>query len=711
MDIEIKNCNNITMAKVAIVPSKLNIKFAPNGTGKSTISKAIQYAVTDDEKALADLLPFKFRSENVDDIQPDVLGIENIKSVLCFNEEYVNKFTFKPEELVSNSFDIFIRTDAYQEKERDIETFTSLVKQQFANNTELEALLSNLNELSRAFKVTASGGLAKTSTGAKALSNSNKIDHIPAGLQSYQPFIQSSNCVNWIDWQSKGHKEFSDLSDSCPFCTSDATSKKDQIANVSKEYDKNLIKNLVSVIDVINKLGEYFSDAASENLDVIKSLKNGLEKEHETFIVTVKSQIDDLMAKLEKLKGLTGFDFNEGENVGHKLLGYKIDLQFFDTLNSIKTNETIAVINQSIDDLIKQAGPLQGKINQQRTEIQRLIKKHQTDINDFLTFAGYRYQVAIVGEGEQAQLKLRHIDNSTHLSGGSQHLSFGERNAFSIVLFMYECLAKKPDLVILDDPISSFDKNKKYAILEILFRRDASDCLKSKTVLMLTHNVEPIIDTLRSVRGQFSNQVFASYLLLRGGEITEQPIAYEDIKTFVQICGNVFSSENDPIIKLIYLRRRYEVLGELDNGYEVLSNLFKKRTEPEDFRIPRNEEGLNTPLSTIDLSAGISDIQHFISELPVDYPSLVALFSNDEKIKELYLQSNNGYEKLQLIRILLNIEEVENSVIRKFINETYHIENEFIFQLDPTRFDLIPEYVVDECDKILEEFSEGSSNG
>jgi len=354
---------------------------------------------------------------------------------------------------------------------------------------------------------------------------------------------------------------------------------------------------------------------------------------------------------------------------------------------------------------------LQGKINLQRKEMKELVEKHQTDINDFLTFAGYRYQVAIVGEGEQAQLKLRHIDNSTHLSGGSQHLSFGERNAFSIVLFMYECLAKKPDLVILDDPISSFDKNKKYAILEMLFRRDASDCLKSKTVLMLTHDVEPIIDTLRSVRGQFSNQVFASYLLLRGGEITEQPIAYEDIITFVQICGNVFSSENDPIIKLIYLRRRYEVLGELDNGYEVLSNLFKKRTEPEDFRIPRNGEGLNTPLSTIDLSAGISDIQHFISELPVDYPSLVALFSNDEKIKELYLQSNNGYEKLQLIRILLNIEEVENSVIRKFINETYHIENEFIFQLDPTRFDLIPEYVVDECDKILEEFSEGSSNG
>lgn len=710
MDIEIKNCNNITMAKVAIAPSKLNIKFAPNGTGKSTISKAIQYSITGDETALSELLPFKFRNENLSNTQPEVLGIESIENVLCFTEDYVNKFTFKPEELVSNSFDIFIRTDAYQEKERDIEVFTSLVKQQFANNSELESLLSNLNELSRAFKITVSGGLAKTSTGAKALSSSNKIDHIPEGLQPYQPFIQSSNCVNWIDWQAKGHKEFSGLTDACPFCTSDVTSKKEQIANVSKEYDKNLIKNLVSVIDVINKLGEYFSDVSKGKLDIIKSLKNGLEKEHETFIVKVKSQIDDLIAKLEKLKGLTGFDFNEGEIVKEKLHEYKINLQFFDILNSTKTNEIIVNLNASVDELIKQAGPLQGKINLQRVEMKKLVEKHQTDINAFLAFAGYRYQVAIVGEGEQAQLKLRHIDNSTHLSGGSQHLSFGERNAFSIVLFMYECLAKNPGLVILDDPISSFDKNKKYAILEMLFRRDASDCLKNKTVLMLTHDVEPIIDTLRSVRGQFSNQVFASYLRLLSGEITEQPISSDDIKTFIQICENLFSSTQDPIIKLIYLRRRYEVLGELDNGYEVLSNLFKKRAEPEDFRIPRNEEGLNTPLSIIDLSAGINDIQGFISELPVDYPSLVALFSNDEKIKKLYLHSNNGYEKLQLIRILLDIEEVKNSVIRKFINETYHIENEFIFQLDPTRFDLIPEYVVNECDKILKEFSEASSN-
>ena len=79
---------------------------------------------------------------------------------------------------------------------------------------------------------------------------------------------------------------------------------------------------------------------------------------------------------------------------------------------------------------------------------------------------------------------------------------------------MYECLSKKPSLIILDDPISSFDKNKKYAILEMLFRRDSDSCLKNKTVLMLTHDVEPIIDTVKALSIKFSNQTSASFLKL-----------------------------------------------------------------------------------------------------------------------------------------------------------------------------------------------------
>jgi hypothetical protein len=34
---------------------------------------------------------------------------------------------------------------------------------------------------------------------------------------------------------------------------------------------------------------------------------------------------------------------------------------------------------------------------------------------------------------------------------------------------MYQCLSEKADFIIFDAPISSFDKNKKFAILNMFF--------------------------------------------------------------------------------------------------------------------------------------------------------------------------------------------------------------------------------------------------
>ena len=46
MKIEIKKCNNIDSARISLEEHKLNIKFAPKGTGKSTIARAIILGTT-----------------------------------------------------------------------------------------------------------------------------------------------------------------------------------------------------------------------------------------------------------------------------------------------------------------------------------------------------------------------------------------------------------------------------------------------------------------------------------------------------------------------------------------------------------------------------------------------------------------------------------------------------------------------------------------
>lgn len=696
IQIEVKNCNNLDSATISLAEHKLNIKFAPNGTGKSTIAKALLYGVKGDHGRLAELMPFKLRRENPQNMQPEVKGAEALSGVLCFNEEYVSQFLFK-KELLSNSFDILIKTDTYKQREKEIEDLVGNIKMLFSGNPELESLIATLNEMGSAFKLSKTG-LDKKSVGMKGLAGGNKIQHIPAGLEPYTDFIRSQSSVGWIDWQTKGY-EFAELSDNCPFCTSPAADRKEQIKKVGQEYDRNTIKNLISIILMIEKLGVYFSDEAKAKLTAITTLKGGLEKEHEEYLASVKKQIDTFTEKLERLRTLSAFQFNDGEKVADKLPSYKLDLQFFSELTSQSMRDAIAPINTSIDAVIQQAGQLQGKINQQRSEIKKTVERHQKDINEFLEYAGYRYAVEITGQGEEAQLKLRHVDHDEHLDGGSQHLSFGERNAFAIVLFMYECLSKRPDLIILDDPISSFDKNKKYAILEMLFRRDAGLCLKGKTVLMLTHDVEPIIDTIKSLEQQFNNQTCSTFLRLAAGSITEHPIGKDDIQTFAQICRNAISSDKHNVVKLIYLRRHHEITDNKGDAYQAISNLFKKRVRPIDTREPKDGDGNHPEMAKDKFEAGCNEIS--ASLIGFSYQGLLKEIADIDALKALYHASTNGYEKLQIFRLVgLN---VENSVIKKFINESYHIENEFICQLDPAKFDTIPEYVIAECDKLLVE--------
>lgn len=693
MLIKVKNCNNVQYAEFEICENKLNIKLAPNGTGKSTIAKAILLSNTDEPKMKEELMPFVLRESNPSNFSPEIEGINPNLKIMCYNEDYVRQFNFQKDELLSNSFEILIRTDTYKQLERDIAELVSRTKELFSTNPELEGLIQTLKELGAAFKTTKTG-ISKASSGMKGLSGGNKLKHIPTDLEQYRSFIESENCVEWIDWQIKGYN-FGNMADNCPFCTSDITDKKEQINKVGKVYHKNDIKNLLGIINIIAKLGNYLSDEANSKLNEMTNLEEGIDNEHESYIYRIILQIDEFTQKLEKLKFLSGFDFKENERVLDKLQSLKLSLNFFPELDSIRMRQAIDPINDSINEVINEAGVLQGKVNIQRIEVNKLIKQHQENINYFLEYAGFKYQVNIDGEGNDLKLKLRHVEYSQHLSGGDQYLSFGEKNAFSIVLFMHECLSKNPDIIILDDPISSFDKNKKFAIFEMLFLQEKSRCLKSKTVLMFTHDIEPIIDTIKSLNKLFQNLVAASFLNLSNGTITEHTICKRDITTFAEICTNVINGQNNDIIKLIYLRRCYEIIDDKGDSYQVLSNLFHKRVTAIDFR--ESTENNQIPVMNSEkFLKGCADINN---KLTFTYESMLTQLTNKENIIDLYNNSENRYEKLQLFR-LLELEQ-GNPVVNKFINETYHIENEYICQLDPAKFETIPEYIIVKCDEII----------
>lgn len=692
MKITFKNCNNIAEGELLIEKAKLNIKYGANGTGKSTIAKAIECKV-ENEAGLADLIPFKLRQDNPSNLIPEVHGLEDVGSIKIFNEKYLEQFAFKPDELVANSFDIFIKTPDYEEHLQAIEDIVGKVKSVFSNDSVLEAFLVDLRELSGSFKLTRSG-VSRASSGYKALEGGNKFEHIPAGLEAYEPFLKHSSNVSWIGWQQQG-QPFFEINDNCPFCTSPAADKRETITRVSREYDKNIIKHLTAIIAVVDKLGAYFSEEARSNIEEITKLKEGLESQHESFLISIKQQIDDLISKLEQLKNLSGQSFQEKENVADKLTQYRIDLKFFDRLNSTETKKITDALNGKLDEIQQQALALQVAIGKHRSNTKKLIANNLKDINGFLSKAGYQYEVFIMGEEDGHRLRLKHLEHEGVLNGGNQHLSFGEKNAFALVLFMFDCLAKSPDLIVLDDPISSFDKDKKFAILDMLFLSNRS--LKGRTVLLLTHDIEPVIDTVK-VLGSFKSFTSAHFLKTKDAVLVERPIAADDMQSFAQICNKVLASSIPQIIKLIYLRRYFETIDDKGNAYEVLSNIFKKRPTPEDRRL-MEPDGSYELMAEAAILDGIDQIKAKLGIPDFNYADAIADLCNKDSLRALYAEANNGYEKLRIYRLM--DANYQDSVIRKYINETYHIENDFICQLDPTEFDQIPQYVIDVCDKAI----------
>lgn len=690
-NISISNCNSVDHAKVVLTKGTLNIKYGPNGLGKSTLAKAIVSQIRGDG-SLQDLVPFKNRGK-ADAIPPQVEGVDDLKSTLVFDEDYVQQFVFQKDEVLKNSFDIFIKTPEYVAAMDAIDVLLSGVKKALTNNAEIEKTISDLKELRDAFGNSKSGNIPKNSKIHKAFGTGNKTENIPAALKPFETFIKSQELSKWIVWQIKGN-DFLKLGDICPYCSTALTgeSQKNTALAVAKEYDATAVGHLNTLKAVIERLGKYFSEKCRENLEKVTKTKVKLTAQELSFLTGLKAEIDGLITQLEGLRAISFFSLRDVEQINARITPLKIDLALMDKLDSEETRSITDPVNAQLNELLLKIGELTGQINKHKAKIKKAIESNQTSINAFLKSAGYKYTVEIVPEIESYKMKLVHCDLNEPLETASKHLSYGEKNAFALVLFMYQVFSENPDLVVLDDPISSFDKNKKFAILHELFQGKAS--LKGRTTLMLTHDIEPAIDVIKTTKDVFqASRPSASFLSSRNGVVSEVPIAKEDIQTFAMICRANITTLHDPILKAVYLRRDYELRDEVGLEYNLLASLFKGRAVPTLQSAAENRDMTSEEKNSAEQNISKKDFLDF------SYDSLVAQVNDVNCIRGKFLATDVGYEKIQLFRIF-NIEHDDN-VIRKFINESYHIENEYVMQLNPHKFESIPEYIIEECRRLL----------
>ena len=693
MKLEIKNCNNVDIGHITIHPHNLNIKYGINGTGKTTVSRAIEYKVTNNGQDLIKLKQFKNITSTDPNLLPNVSGIDSINSIAIFNENYINNYVFVEDEIIKGSFEIFIKDQNYISNAASILKIIRIINESVNQNDYIDNLIQELDTLAKCFG-NSQNTIAKSSSLFKSVGTSHNITNVPKSLIEYSSFIQDDNNAKWLRWQTDGNV-FGEKSDICPYCTSDIKPKKEKILTVEKEYNIKNIEKLNIILTTVKKLKDYLSEDIYEKIIHICKSIDGLSKSDESYLINVRDQTNRLVEHIRAIKAFGSQSISSVKTAEQDLKNLIIDLDSYAVLNSKQVTEDVSYINNTINGILSEIGEVKQAVAKQQSHIKKTVQRYKGEINSFLDTAGYHYNIELEENKGEMRLVLKHNDlDQNSINDAKSHLSFGEKNAFALILFMYEAIKKNVDLIVLDDPISSFDKNKKFAIINRLFK--GKDSFQDRTVLMLTHDFDPIVDMLFNVKAQFKNYPQKAYFLEnKDGVLTEIEIKKEDIQTFYKIAKNNMEQNSSTINKMIYLRRLYELEENDSEAYQLLSNIFKTR------KIPlKRVNGTESEMTEIEIQSATKIIKKSIPDF-TDYNEIYECLTDKLYVIEQYENALSNYEKLQLYRIINP--NADNNVLRKFVNETYHLENDYLFQLNPRKYSTIPQYIINVCDELIED--------
>lgn len=166
----------------------------------------------------------------------------------------------------------------------------------------------------------------------------------------------------------------------------------------------------------------------------------------------------------------------------------------------------------------------------------------------------------------------------------------------------------------------------------------------------------------------------------------------------------VMSSNASMAVKIVNLRK-YVELTKPEFGtsaiYEVLSNVIHGRQNP----IYKDGQEISADV----LEQGMREVSQYIPNK--SYTDLINGTSTEILISSM--SSDDLYHRIISIRLLFERVEGTLSLLRKkypaackFVNETNHVENDYIYQLDPRKYFGIPNYYLQQIENFIQENKE-----
>lgn len=648
MKIEIKHIHNVNHADFVLEDHKVNFIVGPSGSGKSSIAKAI--VVEEDELEI-------YKSVYGGTPSITINGTKNYdrSGFVQFSDSYrieclvarkantsiyevfvgdVNDYLIYDKELNL----LLVSFEHHKEKLNDFFTHMDQIKKDIFNSIKV--------------KGSRKGNLEKFESSVIGISDSSR-----AKLRnSHQERLQ---------WMKEAiDKKYIDENNSfCPFCNKKLGKRLLDFTSLINSIDPKSLQKLKDSEDILRSLG--IEDINFYNLNDLKKVKSKIAD-----LITVEMEISSILQNLEIIRFA---DINLIISIE------KFKLSKLTTSMFVELEADIMKINDKIIDLKKAYGVF---INHSKSK----IRKSEEKLNSFLLKFGIPYEFKLVqidNKSTVANYQLIHISD-LEKSERTCGLSSGEQNVVALLLFL---LGNKRKNIIIDDPASSFDENKRILIYQAII-----DLFDKRTTLVLSHDFifakfasydvykKRNLNNLGSIK-YFENNYYESSVLLKNIDFNDFKVIDEHVKNHLLIPKIPYMSKIIGL-RLYYETKKKRVGNDVIYGYLSL--------------ILHQEENLFDALDSLYIHFNKSE-QEIIDMINQNFPKLPLERFNGQSFcdsDEMTLFEKLIYRREQLRKSRGGLKHIKDQ-----ISNIFHLNEAHVLQVDPYQFNYFPKALIDYVNK------------
>ena len=137
----------------------------------------------------------------------------------------------------------------------------------------------------------------------------------------------------------------------------------------------------------------------------------------------------------------------------------------------------------------------------------------------------------------------------------------------------------------------------------------------------------------------------------------------------------------------------------MDYAYNIISSLQHGDHRP----MVKESETVTREMSQEQYELGMSVIIEYLPDFV--YDTILSQIRDEEFLRQSYRKQTNNYFKLQIFRTFIDLtgkrDQIKDESLIKYIDETYHIENDYIYFFDLQKYEVVPDFIIKSCDEFI----------